>query len=133
MGRGSDAGRQVMWRQRRERLAGWSGTVAEVLPPKSDRLNSAATVSRWSSAVCSTVRARRVLVPVLPRHALLPLVRFDPPYAKLATVWSTPSPASGQALEIHRAVHVFEDRACRLRPRNIFRMGLEQSAQADLS
>ena len=29
MGRGSDAGRHVMWRQRLERFAGWSGTVAE--------------------------------------------------------------------------------------------------------
>jgi transposase-like protein len=29
MGRGSDAGRHVMWRQRLERFAGWTGTVAE--------------------------------------------------------------------------------------------------------
>ena len=29
MGRGSDAGRHVMWRQRLERFAGWTGTVTE--------------------------------------------------------------------------------------------------------
>jgi len=29
MGRGSDAGRHVVWRQRLERFAGWPGTVAE--------------------------------------------------------------------------------------------------------
>jgi len=29
MGRGNDAGRHVVWRQRLERFAGWSGTVAE--------------------------------------------------------------------------------------------------------
>jgi transposase-like protein len=29
MGRGIDAGRHVMWRQRLERFAGWTGTVAE--------------------------------------------------------------------------------------------------------
>ena len=29
MGHGSDAGRHVVWRQRLERFAGWTGTVAE--------------------------------------------------------------------------------------------------------
>jgi transposase-like protein len=29
MGRGKDAGRQAVWRQRLERFAGWSGTVVE--------------------------------------------------------------------------------------------------------
>jgi len=29
MGRGNDAGRHVVWRERLERFAGWSGTVAE--------------------------------------------------------------------------------------------------------